>query len=455
MMARNADRRLLVVDDEVNFASSLALAIEDQYEVTHADSASQMRRMLSRCKPDVVLLDVRLPDANGTELVEEIRKCTDSAVVVMMTAYATVENAVAALKFGAADYFTKPLDIAKLKRELSLLLENRPLQGQVQALRCPARQQAGTITTARTSPMQSILEQVPKIAPLAIPVLITGETGTGKELLAQRIHALSGARGDIVAINCATIPHDIFESELFGHKRGAFSGAHADKEGFIERATDGTLFLDEIGELPDSIQAKLLRVLESGVYFKVGDTREHHIRFRLVAATHKDLTAPSSGFRRDLFFRINGIRFQLPPLRERQQDIPLLAAQFVEEANRDYQKAVQRIAPKAFEALQRYDWPGNIRELKWVVHRAVALARGSILESEDFGASPEIFESCVLPASAEMVIPSDFRKSIARIEQEKIAEAVATCGGNKTEAASRLGISLRTLQYKLRKYASA
>jgi len=452
---RQADRRLLVVDDEVNFASSLTLAIEDQYEVAHAESASRMRSLLKGYQPDVILLDVRLPDANGIELIHEIKKYAANAIIVMMTAYATVESAVAALKVGAADYFTKPLDIAKLKHELALLLENRRLQRQVQALQRQVGQQAASITTARSGPMQTILEQVPKIAELNIPVLISGETGTGKELLAQWIHALSSARGDIIAINCATIPRDIFESELFGHKKGAFSGAHADKEGFIERAADGTLFLDEIGELPDALQAKLLRVLESGVYFKLGDTREHRIRFRLVAATHKDLAQPASNFRRDLFFRINGIRFQLPPLRERQHDVPLLAARFIDEANRDYQKTMQGVGPKALEILQRYTWPGNIRELKWVIHRAVALAKGPILEPEDFSGSPEIFGSGVAALAAQIGTPSDFRGAIARMEQEKITETMAACGGNKTEAARQLGISLRTLQYKLRKYDRA
>src|SRR3569832_636984 len=284
---RQADRRLLVVDDEVNFASSLTLAIEDQYEVAHAESASRMRSLLKGYQPDVILLDVRLPDAFGFVLIHEIKKYAANAIIVMMTAYATVESAVAALKVGAADYFTKPLDIAKLKHELALLLENRRLQRQVQALQRQVGQQAASITTARSGPMQTILEQVPKIAELNIPVLISGETGTGKELLAQWIHALSSARGDIIAINCATIPRDIFESELFGHKKGAFSGAHADKEGFIERATEDTKNLDEGGGRPGAGRAGRRRGRGAGGDGGRGGARGQRVRFRLVAATHK------------------------------------------------------------------------------------------------------------------------------------------------------------------------
>ena len=293
-------------------------------------------------------------------------------IVIVMTAFATLETAIRALKEGAVDYFTKPLDIDKLKRELRVYLENRTLQKRVTTLDRELRRVVPPFVTMGSGLMKPIVERAPMVAPLAIPVLLQGETGTGKEKLAQWFHELSGLSGELVALSCATVPRDIFESELFGYVKGAFSGATATKEGFIEKAEGGTLFLDEIGELSDETQAKLLRVLESGVYFKLGDTRERKARFRLITATNRDLGNPANRFRQDLYYRINGIMFELPRLQDRREDIPLLAAAFLKEACCAYNKSVKNISEEAMAALMRYGWPGNIRELKWCIHRAVA-----------------------------------------------------------------------------------
>ncbi|MBI3343469.1 MAG: sigma-54-dependent Fis family transcriptional regulator [Gammaproteobacteria bacterium] len=449
--------RALIVDDEDNFAESLAIALDDMFDVTIANSLVAARQILAEQTVAVLLLDVRLPEGNGVDYVHEFKVLQPNTIIVMLTAHATVENAIAALKQGAADYFTKPVNIPKLKQELNVLLENRQLHQQVRSLQRQIGSQAAAVFNASPlGAMKYIMEHVPLIAPLNIPVLITGETGTGKERLAQWIHTMSEQNGELVAINCAALPQDLVESELFGHVKGSFSGAVANKEGLIEKAAGGTLFLDEIAELSDNVQAKLLRLLESGAYFRVGDARERRISFRLIGATHKDLSNPANGFRADLFFRINGISFELPPLRERIQDLPLLVRLFIDEANRAYLKQITEIEAEALSALQRYNWPGNIRELKWVIHRAVAVAAGPLLTVKGLGTSPEIFRSRAAmptgsaPSSDKAAL--SFRNEIATLEIQRIKAAMEATGGNKTEAAGALGISVRTLHYKLKKY---
>ena len=452
-----SDLKALIVDDEENFAESLAMVLDDMFDVTVANSLSEARRILADKSFSVLLLDVRLPEGNGVDYLQELKKLQPDTIIVMLTAHGTVKNAVAALKLGAADYFTKPIDIPKLKRELNVLLENRQLHRQVRSLQNQIGTQASAIFNASPDgAMKPIMDRAPLIAPLSIPVLITGETGTGKERLAQWIHTMSKLSGELVAINCAVLPKDLVESELFGHVKGSFSGATTNKEGLIERAAGGTLFLDEIAELSDSVQAKLLRLLEYGVYFRVGDAKERNIDFRLIAATHKDLGNPVNGFRADLFFRINGISFELPPLRERLRDLSSLVRFFINEANQAYLKEITEIDDGAMAALQRYHWPGNIRELKWVIHRAVAVASGPLLTVGDVNTSPEIFRFSSSTAAGSTKTPKNearnFREELTTLEAQRIKAAMESAGGNKTEAAIALGISVRTLHYKVKKY---
>lgn len=450
----NPNPRVLIVDDEENFAESLAMALEDIFDISIANSLESARRKLKSQNYAVIMLDVYLPGANGVDYIQEFKILQPNTIIVMLTAHATVENAVAALKKGAADYFTKPIDIPKFKHEIGILLENRQLHQQVRSLQHQVELQASAIFNASPmGAMKQIMEHAPLIAPLSIPVLITGETGTGKERLAQWIHAMSQQTGNLVSINCAALPKDLVESELFGHAKGAFSGAITNKEGLVEKATGGTLFLDEIAELSENLQAKLLRLLESGAYFRVGDATERFVNFRLIAATHKDLSDPSSEFRTDLFFRINGISFELPPLRDRTHDLPLLVRLFINEANQDYSKQITDIEPDALITLKNYKWPGNIRELKWVIHRAVAVAAGPQLTTGDLSTSPEILRTQIAPTPPTASnAPANFRDEIAAIERQRIIAAMEETGGNKTEAALALGISVRTLHYKLRKY---
>ncbi len=451
MKSETTKPSVLIIDDERNFTESLTLAIEDAYTVSGAGSLGQAREILKGRMPDAILLDVHLPDGEGIELLQELKTSGAMPTVIVMTAFATVESAIRALKEGAVDYFTKPLDIEKLKRELQVYLENRTLQKKVAALDREIRKIVPPFVTSGKGAMQQIVERAPMVAPLAIPILLLGETGTGKEKLAQWIHQLSGLSGELVAISCATVPREIFESELFGYVKGAFSGAAATKEGLIERADGGTLFLDEIGELSDEIQAKLLRVLESGVYFKLGDPRERTARFRLITATNRDLGDPANRFRQDLFYRINGIAFELPPLQDRREDIPLLAAAFLQEACYAYNKSIKDISEQAMATLTRYGWPGNIRELKWCIHRAVATTRGEVLDVADLALDAAPRKTTAMEKSTDDAT-ARLGTAVEEVEKRCIRNALAAAGDNKTEAAKALGISVRQLHYKLKQY---
>jgi DNA-binding NtrC family response regulator len=440
---------LVIVDDEPHFSESLQMALEDTYNVTLAHSLGMARELLDKKRPDVILLDIKLPDGNGMDFLRELRTMEPMPIVFVMTAYATIDNAVASLKEGAVDYFTKPLDIEKLRREINIYIENRVLHKKIDTLDMKIRRINPPFVTSGINAMKPIVDKVPMIAPLNIPVLITGETGTGKEKLAGWIHELSGAAGDMVAINCSALPKDIFENELFGHVKGAFSGAVLQKEGLVERAENGTLFLDEIGELPESVQAKLLRVVEEGVYYKIGDSRERRISFRLISATSKDLGS-HAGFRSDLFYRINGITFGLPPLRERKEDIRLLVSAFIDEANRAYNKNVSGVSLKGMKRLSDYSWPGNIRQLKWLIHHAVAVTSRDLLDADDLSVTTESLGGGTRAKGIDYSVP--LQDALESLEKSYIESALMSAANNKTEAAGILGVSVRVLHYKIRKY---
>jgi len=448
MDRRNEKPALLIVDDEVSFRESLVLAFEDAFSVSVADGLASAREKLRDRMHDVVLLDIRLPDGDGVELLADLKSSRRMPIVFAMTAHATVESAVKALKEGAANYIVKPFDIAKLKRELAVYLENRSLQSRVDSLDREFSKLAPPFVTTGAGTMKEVVERTTQIAPLDIPILIRGETGTGKEKLAAWIHTLSGRKGEMVAINCATLPKDILESELFGYVKGAFSGAVAVKEGLVERADGGTLFLDEVGELPETVQAKFLRVLEDGIYYKLGDTRERRVNIRLISASNRDLADSGTAFRRDLYFRLNGLTLELPPLRERREDIPLLISALIKDANFAYKKEIKGVSPQVLQHFSNYDWPGNIRELKWCITRAVAMAASERLELSDV-----LFEKAQEEISfpeKDMDFSIPFTTAMDNLEKHYIAHALEIAGDNKTEAAKVLGISVRSLHYKLK-----
>ncbi len=440
------------MDDETHFSESIQIALEDTFDVNTASSLSSARDSLKGDTPDAVLLDIRLPDGNGIDFLHELKDIEPDPVVIVITAYVSLDDAIAALKEGAADYFTKPLDVGKLKRELNVYLENRSLQKKITSLDRKIKSIIPPFITSGEGRMKTIVDRVPMVASSGIPVLIRGETGTGKEKLAEWIHALSGTSKEMVAINCSALPNQIFESELFGHTKGAFSGALAFKEGLVERADGGTLFLDEIGELPEMVQAKLLRVLEDGVYYKVGDPKERRVSFRLISATNKELSDLSASFRSDLFYRINGVAFELPPLRDRKEDIPLLISAFITEANNIYHKNVAGTTGKLTEYLMHYTWPGNIRELKWFIHRAVAVSSKDAIDVDEICTTPELSKNLVSAGEQDIKLDIPVQAAVERLERTYIEKALAAADNNKTEAASILGISVRVLHYKVKQY---
>ena len=442
---------LLIVDDEANFRESLEMAFNDTFAVSVAGSLAEAKERITDRIPDVILLDIRLPDGDGVELLGDLKSSLRMIpVVFIMTAYATVESAVRALKEGAADYIIKPFDLEKLRREIAVYLENRFLLKKIDNLDRELKKIAPTFTTTGMGKMKEIINRVPVIASLDIPVLIIGDTGTGKERLANWIHSLSERKGEMVAINCAALPKDIFESELFGYVKGAFSGAIGTKEGLVEKADRGTLFLDEIGELPETVQTKFLRVLEDGVYYKLGDTKERRVSLRIISASSSDLVDPASSFRRELFYRINGITFELPPLRERRDDIPLLVSAFIAEANYAYKKDVRGVSPGVMKQLVSYNWPGNIRELKWCINRAVAITTKDIVNIKDISIEKKPNKVSLEKAGIDYSIP--FTKASESLEKEYILHALSLAANNKTQAANILGISVRALHYKLKTY---
>jgi len=448
---REDNRRpsLLIVDDEVNFRESLEMAFNDTFTVSVAGSLAEAKECMKDRIPDVILLDIRLPDGDGVELLGEIKSYRKvMPLVFVMTAYATVESAVRALKEGAVDYFIKPFDLAKLRREIAVYLENRFLLRKIYNLDRELKKIAPPFTTSGTGKMKEIINKVPMIASLDIPVLIIGATGTGKERLATWIHSLSEKKGEMLAINCAALPRDIFESELFGYVKGAFSGAVATKEGLVEKADGGTLFLDEIGEIPEAVQSKFLRVLEDGVYYKLGDTRERRVSLRIISASSRDLADPASPFRRELFYRINGITFDLPLLRERRDDIPLLVSTFIAEANYAYKKEVRGVSPEVMKQLMSHDWPGNIRELKWCINRAVAITVKDIVHIEDTAIETKPDKVPSGQDGVDYSIP--FAEAMGDLEKKYIVHAFSLAANNKTKAANILGISVRALHYKLK-----
>ncbi len=442
--------RILVVDDEATQLELVGGFLRKQgFEVA---AASDGRAALERFKKepfDLILTDQKMPAVSGLELLEAARAVTPEVAVIVMTAHGSIETAVAAIKAGAADYLTKPLNLDELLHRIEqvrvrqrLVMENRELREALQE----RHRVEGII--GESGRMQEVLSLVRRAAPSDATILIRGESGTGKELIAKAIHyASERARGPLVSVNCAALPETLLETELFGHERGAFTGAVSARKGRFELADGGSLFLDEIGDLPPHLQVKLLRVLQERAFERVGSSRPIAVNVRLLAATHRDLEAlvRDGRFREDLYYRINVVTITLPPLRERREDIPLLLDHFVPKFARANGKVINGLTREAREALLRYDYPGNVRELENLVERAVVLTRDEIIGLEDLPLSVkeperEGLEAASLPAAVE------------GLERRLVREALAKAGGIQTRAAEALGISERVLRYKLKKY---
>jgi len=434
--------RILVVDDEQHVRQSLAAWFrEDGYEVNLAASGREALALLARDGADILLVDIKMPAMDGLELHRRVREVAPDATVIIMTAYASVETAVQALKDGAYDYVVKPFDpdavsrlVRKAAERYALLKENRALRERLESA-------APALITAGRGPMHEVQELVDRVAPTDTSVLITGESGTGKELVARLIHAKSSRRfGPMVVVNCGALAEGLLESELFGHERGAFTGAVARHRGKVELAHEGTLFLDEIGDVPPKVQVNLLRVLQERTLVRVGGNAVIPVDFRLVTATHRDLEAEvSSGrFREDFFFRINVFHIHVPALRERSEDVPLLAEHFLGQFARQMNRRIDGFTGDAVAAMCAYPWPGNVRELQNAIERAVVMCRDARIDATLFPFSHG-------PAVADL--------SLESVEAAHIGKVLASCGFNVTQAAGVLGIDRVTLYSKMKKYA--
>jgi two-component system response regulator HydG len=442
--------RILVVDDEPEIRDTIRVILRKEgYEADVADSARAALAMLDAKRYALVITDFRMPDLDGIELLRLVKTRQHEIEVIILTGYGTIDVAVQAIREGAYDFVQKPVrrvailkTVEKALERRALLVENRELKQELSSIR-------GKKETIAASPaMRHTIEIAEQVAASAATVLVTGESGTGKEVVANIIHHASPRRGrPLVKVSCAAIPETLLEAELFGHERGAFTGAHQQRKGRFELAHQGTLFLDEVGEMTPSTQVKLLRILQEGEFERLGGTKTIAVDVRVIAATNVNLeeAVAAKQFRKDLYYRLNVITIALPPLRERPEDIPLLADYALRRWCAKNGRRIESIAPEALERLMAYSWPGNVRELENVIERAVILSRDNVIGIDDL---PAVFGS-VQPSSGEIRVP--IGTTMEQVEQLMIDETLRHTEGNKERAAKLLGVATRTIYRKVDK----
>lgn len=446
---------ILIVDDEKNYLVVLSAFLSGEgYETLTADSAQQALEVVETTDLDLVLTDMKMPTMDGIELLERIKEKVPDLPVVMMTAYGTVEKAVGAMQLGAFNFIQKPFQNETLKqivdkavRTYRVLKENRRL---VRALENLYRLDN---IIGKSEPMQAVFHIIQRVAHTKATVLITGESGTGKELIAKAIHFNSPRRNkSLVAVSCAALTETLLESELFGHEKGAFTGATTMKKGRFEMAHEGTLFLDEIGEVPVSLQVKLLRVLEEMSFERVGGTKTIAVDVRLIAATNKDLKAEveHNRFRKELYFRLNVVGIKLPPLRERSEDIPLLTAHFVNKYAREANRGEMTISPETMRFLCNHRWPGNVREFEHAIERAVLFSKGNEITLDDLPKDLVGFADLEIPIDWQRL--SNLPETLDAIEKRLIQKALSLSNNVQSRAAHLLGIPRNNLHYRLKKH---
>jgi len=455
-------RRILVVDDEPSMREMLGIMLRKEgFEVLLTESRAQAAAVLAKGAVEMVITDVKLPDGDGIEILRHVKAAAPETVVVVMTAYGSTQTAVAALKLGAHDYLVKPFDVEELKVVVRNALERQQLQEENLLLKAEFRTQHGLDRMVGVSPvMVALFNMVRSIASTNATVMITGESGTGKELVAKAIHALSPRHdAPFVSINCGALPENLLESELFGHMKGAFTDAHQNKKGLFEAAHRGTLLLDEVGEMLPSLQVKLLRVLQEKRIRRVGGTDEVDVDVRVVAATNRplDRLVQEGRFREDLFYRLNVIPVRVPSLRERREDVPLLANHFLERFGHEMGKSVAKISAEAMDCLLRYSWPGNVRELENVIERAVALEPTPAILPERLPdglrkgtpAAPGVDSD---DAVAQLTLGFSLDRHLEALESALVRRALDQAGGDRGSASQLLGISARSLRYLIQKH---
>ena len=449
-------RSILIVDDEVGARESLRMILKNEYEVLLAKNAEEAFLRIKEHAPDVILLDIILPDLDGLKVLEIIKQNDPDAIVIMITATKTVKTAVEAMKLGAYDYVTKPFEVDELRLMISRSLSTQALEKEVQYLRKEVDKNFGFGNIiGKSDVMKEIFNVIRQIADSKSTVLIMGESGTGKELVSRAIHYISQRRNTpFVTINCAAIPETLIESELFGHEKGAFTNAIERKLGRFEIAHSGTLFLDEIGELSLATQAKILRFLEEREFNRVGGSKTIKVDVRLIAATNKELTQliKKGLFREDLYYRINVVPIVLPPLRERPEDIPLLLDHFVQKFSAENKKQLKGVSKEALDILKNYDWPGNVRELENLVERMVTLTVNSYIQPNELPFSllnvPKMngLKESILTGRVSLIQGEE------KFEREIIEDALRRANYVQSHAAEMLGVSRRILKYKMDKF---
>ncbi|MDQ7783187.1 MAG: sigma-54 dependent transcriptional regulator [Desulfomonilaceae bacterium] len=446
---------VLVVDDEKNYLVVLEDMLEDEgYRVLTASSGSEALEIIQAKPVDTVLSDIKMPGMSGIDLLDRIKQVDPDLPVILMTAYAEVDQAVEAMKKGALDHLQKPFDNKDVKRAVARGAEKRSLMRNIRHLETELGSVWGNIV-GKSKAMDTVFTMMKRVADTPTTALVVGESGTGKELIARGLHkASSRSSAPFVSINCAAVPENLLESELFGYEKGAFTGATSLRQGKFEFADGGSLFLDEVGEMSLSLQVKLLRVLQEQEFQRVGGNHEIRVNVRIIAATNKELKdeVDAGRFREDLYFRLNVVRIDVPPLRDRRSDIPFLTAHFITKFGDKLGRTVNDVDPEVMSALYRYSWPGNVRELENVIERALVLCRGTTIKPEDL--PPEIRESPEIEEGLDTLISWErgLAETLDAIEERMIRQALKKTRNVQAQAAKILGVSRSNLQYKMKKY---
>lgn len=452
--------RILVVDDEESIREFLEIMLKKEgYEITLAEDGLRAKELLGKKSFDMVISDLQMPGMTGIELLKYVKETSPEMVFMMITAFGTTENAVEAMKMGAYDYITKPFKIDEVRLNIFNALKSKNLEVENRTLRKELTKEFSFQNMIGNSPvMHQIFDMIRRVSQTPTNVLITGESGTGKEVVAKSIH-FNGPLKDrpFVTINCGAIPENLMESEMFGHKKGSFTGAITDKAGMFEVADGGTLFLDEVGELPLSIQVKLLRAIQERVIRRVGATDDMKVDVRIIAATNRNLEemVKSGTFREDLYYRLNVINIRTPSLRDRKEDIPLLAQHFLRKYNEKLAKNIQSISAEAMEMITKYNFPGNVRELENLIERTVALEAGATILPESLPPMVNTPSGRKMASSNEIEVTEDgldLDKVMGQIEKELLVKAIHSAGGIKKRAAKLLNISFRSMRYRIEKY---
>jgi len=455
--------RILVVDDEESMRQLLEIALgKEGYRLTLAESGRKATEIFDKSSYDLVISDIKMPDMSGVEVLRHVKETDPSVPVIMITAYASAETAVEALRLGAYDYLTKPFKLEELKANIRNALEKVRLKRENETLKRELKKTQGLDSMLGGSPvMLELFEHIKSVATTNSTVLITGESGTGKELAAKAMHVRSPRASEpFVSINCGALPETLLESELFGHLKGSFTGATTNHKGLFEVAHRGTILLDEIAEMSPTMQVKFLRVLQEKKIRRIGSTEEIEVDVRILAATNKDLerAVQDRTFREDLYYRLNVIPIHMPPLRERREDIPLLATHFLAKSSASTKKNLTKISEEAMERLSVYDWPGNVRELENVIERAVALETSGVILPERLPDKIRDFGTAPAPAPAAVSTEGfpdegiDFGEKVSNLERSLLAGAMEKAGGVQTKAARLLNMNLRSFRYLLQKY---